>query len=85
MKVLAAKPDDLEPTLVEIKLIPAKCPLTFTCAHRHSNKQTKYSPFLFKRSILFFYVYECIAHMYVCLHACLVSLEVRKGYWIPWD
>lgn len=34
----------------------------------------------------YFYIYKCFACMSVCvLHVFLVSMEVRRGYQIPWN
>lgn len=38
---------------------------------------------------LLYYVYGCSLYMYACMytcapHVCLVSLEGRRGCWIPW-
>lgn len=39
-----------------------------------------------KLIIYLFYVYGCLACMYVCtLHVCLVPEDARRGCWIPWD
>jgi hypothetical protein len=41
--------------------------------------------FVVLRFILF-YVYECLVLMYVCTPCvCLVSVEARRGHWIPWN
>lgn len=38
----------------------------------------------FKLDLLILF-YVCFACMYVWLHVCLVPLEVRRGYQIPWN
>jgi hypothetical protein len=38
-----------------------------------------------QRKVIYFYVYSCLACMYTCVYVCLVSMEARRGGWIPWN